>query len=153
APVRGGVCVMSRLETYRKVVCPICGSSVARRARQQRFCSARCKERQRGRTRVRKSFLTQGTPKKTPQYQRTARAKIEVEGAYLRPREGDRHRVFRWARMDTSHQQRRRNNNDRRLERTAMARAKYRVCAQIFQCHDCKTMLAMRPTAFFGSGW
>src|SRR5262245_39857049 len=40
-----------RGETAR-VVCPSCGREVARRARQQRFCSDRCKER--GRTRCRK---------------------------------------------------------------------------------------------------
>src|SRR5262249_54659156 len=35
-----------------RVVCASCGREVARRARQQRFCSTRCKER--GRTRCRK---------------------------------------------------------------------------------------------------
>jgi hypothetical protein len=38
-----------------KLICKGCGREVARRARQQRYCSARCKEK--GRTRVRKAAL------------------------------------------------------------------------------------------------
>src|SRR5262245_62214645 len=38
-----------------RVVCASCGREVARRARQQRFCSDRCKER--GRTRCRKKAV------------------------------------------------------------------------------------------------
>jgi hypothetical protein len=42
-----------------KVACARCGREVARRARQQRFCSTRCKEK--ARTRVRKAFLGRRT--------------------------------------------------------------------------------------------
>jgi len=41
------------------VSCASCGREVAGRARQQRFCSARCKEK--ARTRVRKAFLGRHT--------------------------------------------------------------------------------------------
>lgn len=37
------------------VICASCGRQVQRQSRQQRFCSARCKEK--GRTRVRRAFL------------------------------------------------------------------------------------------------
>jgi hypothetical protein len=43
------------------VCCPICGRIVTRKARQQRFCSDRCRERnregERGKTRSRKALL------------------------------------------------------------------------------------------------
>ena len=42
-----------------KLTCESCGRDVVRHARQQRFCSARCKEK--GRTRVRKAALTTDT--------------------------------------------------------------------------------------------
>ena len=41
------------------VACASCGRKVARRARQQRFCSGRCKEK--ARTRIRKAFLGRDT--------------------------------------------------------------------------------------------
>jgi hypothetical protein len=40
------------------VICDNCGREVERQARQQRFCSARCKEAARGRRRSRKALLT-----------------------------------------------------------------------------------------------
>ena len=41
------------------VICAGCGRQVQRQSRQQRFCSARCKEK--GRTRVRRAFLGRDT--------------------------------------------------------------------------------------------
>ena len=49
------------------VTCASCGREVQRRARQQRFCSDRCRNREIGRKRVRKAFLgrsRQRTPQK-----------------------------------------------------------------------------------------
>ena len=39
------------------VACPECGRTVPRRARQQRFCSTRCRNRAKNRNRSRKAFL------------------------------------------------------------------------------------------------
>jgi hypothetical protein len=50
------------------VTCAGCGREVARRARQQRFCSARCKEK--ARTRVRKAFLTGDTGASSQPYKK-----------------------------------------------------------------------------------
>jgi hypothetical protein len=61
------------------VNCPSCGREVQRRARQQRFCSGRCKEK--ARTRVRKAFLGRDTrapsnpPKKVNKLKVLQRAK------------------------------------------------------------------------------
>jgi endogenous inhibitor of DNA gyrase (YacG/DUF329 family) len=46
--------VTNRFEAVR---CQACGRSVARKARQQRFCSDRCRDWNKGQQRVRKSFL------------------------------------------------------------------------------------------------
>jgi len=43
------------------VICDNCGREVVRQARQQRFCSAGCKEAARGRRRSRKALLTRDT--------------------------------------------------------------------------------------------
>jgi hypothetical protein len=54
---------MSAPRTSRRdapVICAGCGRQVARQARQQRFCSARCKEK--ARTRARGPTLTTPTP-------------------------------------------------------------------------------------------
>jgi hypothetical protein len=62
------------------VICAGCGRQVARRARQQRFCSARCQEK--ARTRVRKTVLGRDTraprnpPKKHKQFKALQRAKM-----------------------------------------------------------------------------
>ena len=29
----------------------------------------------------------------------------------------------------------------------------HKISGQVFQCHDCETVLAMRPTGLFASGW
>ncbi len=39
------------------VICAACGRRVSRKARQQRYCSDRCREYEKGQRRVRKSFL------------------------------------------------------------------------------------------------
>jgi hypothetical protein len=52
------------LPHYRKdapVVCAACGRRVARKARQQLYCSDRCRDYQKGQRRVRKSFLSTDT--------------------------------------------------------------------------------------------
>src|SRR5438477_11732870 len=52
------------LPHYRKdapVTCAACGRRVARKARQQRYCSDRCRNYQKGQRRVRKSFLSTDT--------------------------------------------------------------------------------------------
>jgi len=43
------------------VTCAACGRRVARKARQQRYCSDRCRDYQKGQRRVRKSFLSTDT--------------------------------------------------------------------------------------------
>jgi endogenous inhibitor of DNA gyrase (YacG/DUF329 family) len=64
-----------------KLACAGCGREVARRARQQRFCSARCRNREIGRWRVRKAFLGRDTrapanpPKKDNKFKALQRAK------------------------------------------------------------------------------
>ena len=52
------------LPHYRKdapVVCAACGRRVGRKARQQRYCSDRCRDYEKGQRRVRKSFLSTDT--------------------------------------------------------------------------------------------
>src|SRR5205814_5289092 len=52
------------LPHYRKdapVTCAACGRRVARKARQQRYCSDRCRDYEKGQRRVRKSFLSTDT--------------------------------------------------------------------------------------------
>jgi endogenous inhibitor of DNA gyrase (YacG/DUF329 family) len=64
------------------VICAGCNRSVARRARQQRFCSDRCRNREIGRRRVRKAFLGRDTrapanpPKKDRQFKALRRAEM-----------------------------------------------------------------------------
>jgi hypothetical protein len=71
--------IMHRPVGRKDVVCLSCGKHVKRKARQQRFCSAHCKEK--ARTRVRKAFLTPDTgapsnpPKKISQFNALQRAK------------------------------------------------------------------------------
>jgi hypothetical protein len=74
------------------VPCPVCGRSVERRARQQRFCSAQCKEK--GRTRVRKNFLGRdtGAPTNPPKKSRNVN---NVQGA----KSGSRGRISGPARV------------------------------------------------------
>jgi len=43
------------------VTCAACGRRVARKARQQRYCSDRCRDYEKGQRRVRKSFLSTDT--------------------------------------------------------------------------------------------
>jgi endogenous inhibitor of DNA gyrase (YacG/DUF329 family) len=45
------------LNRLAPVSCAACGRKVARKSRQQRFCSDRCREWDKGQRRVRKSFL------------------------------------------------------------------------------------------------
>ena len=52
------------LPHYRKdapVTCAACGRRVARKVRQQRYCSDRCRDYEKGQRRVRKSFLSTDT--------------------------------------------------------------------------------------------
>jgi hypothetical protein len=73
-----------QLNRRDRLTCKSCGREVARRARQQRFCSARCKEK--GRTRVRKAALV-------PRY-RSARG----------PRKSDRKiKALQRAKLQSSH--------------------------------------------------
>jgi hypothetical protein len=56
--------VKIELPHYRKdtpVTCAACGRRVTRKARQQRFCSDRCRDYEKGQRRVRKSFLSTDT--------------------------------------------------------------------------------------------
>jgi predicted nucleic acid-binding Zn ribbon protein len=64
-----------RLAVHRraKVECPACGRTVERKARHQRFCSDRCKEK--GRQRTRKAFLGQDTGAPTHPYKLTNKNK------------------------------------------------------------------------------
>jgi hypothetical protein len=52
------------------VSCPACGRVVERKARQQKFCSKRCRDREIGRKRTRKAFLGQdtGAPAHPPKF-------------------------------------------------------------------------------------
>jgi hypothetical protein len=43
------------------IKCAACGRSVSRKSRQQRFCSDRCRDYEKGQRRVRKSFLSTDT--------------------------------------------------------------------------------------------
>jgi len=52
---------MSASRRDAPVTCASCGREVQRRARQQRFCSDRCRNREIGRKRVRKAFLGRDT--------------------------------------------------------------------------------------------
>jgi hypothetical protein len=71
------------------VICAGCGRKVQRRARQQRFCSARCKEK--GRKRVRRAFLGRdaGAPlhprKKDSKFKGLQRAKTLSSWRILAP--------------------------------------------------------------------
>jgi hypothetical protein len=71
------------------VNCPSCGRKVKRRARQQRFCSARCKEK--ARKRVRRAFLATDTgapanpPKKDNKLKALQRAKTLSTTRILAP--------------------------------------------------------------------
>jgi len=64
------------------VSCATCGRKVERRARQQRFCSDRCRNREIGRRRVRKASLGRDTrtpanpPKKSKNFNALQRAKL-----------------------------------------------------------------------------
>jgi hypothetical protein len=56
--------VKIELPHYHKdapVICAACGRRVSRKARQQRYCSDRCRDYQKGQRRVRKSFLSTDT--------------------------------------------------------------------------------------------
>jgi len=46
---------------FEVVNCQACGRRVARKSRQQRFCSDRCRDYVKGQRRVRKSFLSTDT--------------------------------------------------------------------------------------------
>jgi endogenous inhibitor of DNA gyrase (YacG/DUF329 family) len=46
---------------FEVVNCQACGRRVARKSRQQRFCSDRCRDYEKGQRRVRKSFLSTDT--------------------------------------------------------------------------------------------
>jgi hypothetical protein len=71
------------------VICARCGRKAQRQSRQQRFCSARCKER--ARTRVRRAFLGTDTgapaerPKKPRQFKALQRAKLLSSRRILAP--------------------------------------------------------------------
>jgi len=72
---------MSASRRDAPVTCASCGREVQRRARQQRFCSDRCRNREIGRKRVRKAFLGRDTrapanpPKKDKEFKVLQRAK------------------------------------------------------------------------------
>jgi len=72
---------MSASRRDAPVTCASCGREVQRRARQQRFCSDRCRNREIGRKRVRKAFLGRDTrapanpPKKDREFKVLQRAK------------------------------------------------------------------------------
>ena len=76
------VSVTNRFEV---VNCQACGRRVARKSRQQRYCSDRCGDYEKGQRRVRKSFLStdnQSVPEPrlfVEQKQCAARGKIGVE--------------------------------------------------------------------------
>jgi hypothetical protein len=46
---------------FEAVNCQACGRRVARKSRQQRYCSDRCRDYEKGQRRVRKSFLSTDT--------------------------------------------------------------------------------------------
>ena len=46
---------------FEVVNCQACGRRVARKSRQQRFCSDRCRDYEKGQRRIRKSFLSTDT--------------------------------------------------------------------------------------------
>lgn len=72
------------------VLCPVCERKVARQSRQQKFCSKRCAEK--GRLRSRKSVLGQGTgvpadpPKNSRQINDLQRAKTRSMTGIIGPR-------------------------------------------------------------------
>jgi len=76
---------MNVTNRFEVVNCQACGRRVARKSRQQRYCSDRCREYEKGQRRVRKSFLSnryQSVPEPplfVESKQWPARSKIGVE--------------------------------------------------------------------------
>ena len=52
---------MNVTNRFEVVNCQACGRRVARKSRQQRYCSDRCRDYEKGQRRVRKSFLSTDT--------------------------------------------------------------------------------------------
>jgi endogenous inhibitor of DNA gyrase (YacG/DUF329 family) len=52
---------LSVTNRFEVVNCQACGRRVARKSRQQRYCSDRCRDYEKGQRRVRKSFLSDDT--------------------------------------------------------------------------------------------
>jgi len=82
---------MSASRRDAPVTCASCGREVQRRARQQRFCSDRCCNREIGRKRVRKAFLGRDTrapanpPKKDKEFKVLQRGKKVSSHGILAP--------------------------------------------------------------------
>src|SRR5262249_50107529 len=82
---------MSASRRDAPLTCASCGREVQRRARQQRFCSDRCRNREIGRKRVRKAFLRRDTrapanpPKKDKEFKVLQRVKRQSTMRILGP--------------------------------------------------------------------
>src|SRR5262245_20247331 len=82
---------MSASRRDAPVTCASCGREVQRRARQQRFCSDRCRNREIGRKRVRKAFLGRDArapanpPKKDKEFKVLQRAKQQSSKGIFGP--------------------------------------------------------------------
>ena len=59
--IRGQILSDSVTNRFEVVNCQACGRRVARKSRQQRYCSERCRDYEKGQRRVRKSFLSTDT--------------------------------------------------------------------------------------------
>ena len=59
--IRGLILSDSVTNRFEVVNCQACGRRVARKSRQQRYCSDRCRDYEKGQRRVRKSFLSTDT--------------------------------------------------------------------------------------------
>jgi hypothetical protein len=98
-PNNGRLSVPQASRRDTPVKCAMCGRSVTRRSRQQRYCSDRCRDFARcennGRTAIKNSVLGLDTgkptnpPQKAQRFQRAAGSKIGIEPPHLWPAPGD----------------------------------------------------------------
>jgi hypothetical protein len=72
-----------------RLACTGCGREIVRRAKQQRYCSARCRNREVGRRRVRKAYL--GTDTGAPAHPPKKNSKLK---ALQRVKTLSSHRIF-----------------------------------------------------------